>query len=51
MAAHEKEGAEFLSGPTCLEYFDRQDKLAVGRPAAMRDTIASMSAIAKISAL
>ena len=36
------EGAKVLSCKTCLEFFKREDKLVVGEPTTMRDTVQAM---------
>jgi selenium metabolism protein YedF len=38
----EKQGVEILACSTCLEYFDLTDKLMVGRPTTMVDSIHAM---------
>jgi selenium metabolism protein YedF len=38
----EKRGAEIVSCQTCLDYFDRADKLLIGRPTNMRETAAAL---------
>ena len=41
-------GAEILSCGTCLEYFDRKDKLLIGHPTNMRDTVDAMLKFKKV---
>jgi len=44
-------GAEILSCGTCLEYFDRKDKLLIGQPTNMRDTVDAMLKFKKVLSL
>jgi selenium metabolism protein YedF len=44
----EAQGCEVLSCGTCLEYFDREETLRVGKPTTMRDTVASMLSFGKV---
>ena len=41
-------GSEILSCGTCLDYYDRKDKLIVGKVTNMRDTIRAMIEYKKI---
>jgi len=41
-------GAEILSCGTCLEYFGRKDKLIIGQPTNMRDTVDAMLKFKKV---
>ncbi len=38
----EKEGTEILSCTTCLNYFQRMEKLQIGRPTDMKETVDAM---------
>ena len=42
------EGSEILSCGTCLEYYQRKDRLAVGKPTNMRDTVKALLQFNKI---
>lgn len=42
MKQFESLGSEILSCATCLEYYMRADRLIVGRPTNMRDTVKAM---------
>ena len=42
MRSFEAAGTEILSCGTCLEYYGRQDKLVVGQPTNMKDTVESL---------
>jgi len=44
----EKRGTEIVSCTTCLNYFDRSDKLLVGRSGDMKDTVSSLGTYRKI---
>jgi selenium metabolism protein YedF len=44
----EREGCSILSCLTCLEYYGRKEKLKVGTPTTMRDTVSSMLTFRKI---
>jgi len=44
----EKQGSEVLSCGTCLDYFDRKDKLLVGKPTNMKDTVEAMLKFKKV---
>jgi len=43
-----EQGAEILSCATCLNYFARQEKLVVGRPTNMRETVEAMLGFDKV---
>ncbi len=43
-----QEGSLILSCQTCLEYYGRKEKLRVGAPTTMKDTVASMLTFRKI---
>jgi len=43
-------GSEVLSCGTCLDYFGRADKLLVGKPGNMKDTVASMLSFKQVLA-
>ena len=47
---YEENGTEILSCTTCLEYFKRTDKLLVGKPTTMKDSVAAMLAFRKVIA-
>ena len=42
LKAIEKQGTELVSCITCLTYFDRMDKVVVGRPGDMKNTVNSL---------
>ena len=42
MAQFESQGSEILSCGTCLEYYKRSDRLVVGKPTNMRDTVKAL---------
>lgn len=42
------EGSEILSCGTCLEYYKRADRLVVGKPTNMRDTVQALVNFEKI---
>ena len=44
----ESRGTEIVSCTTCLNYFDRLDKLLVGRSGDMRDTAASLATYRRV---
>jgi selenium metabolism protein YedF len=44
----EGQGTEILSCLTCLTYYGRQDKIAVGRATTMKETVASLLSFKKI---
>ncbi|MFH2049495.1 MAG: sulfurtransferase-like selenium metabolism protein YedF [bacterium] len=43
-------GSEMLSCGTCLEYFDRKNKLIIGQPTNMNDTVNAMLSYKKVLA-
>lgn len=45
---YEKKGAEILSCGTCLDYYGRSDKLEVGRPTNMKETVDALLRFKKI---
>ncbi|HUT52379.1 MAG TPA: sulfurtransferase-like selenium metabolism protein YedF [bacterium] len=44
----EEQGAEIFSCGTCLEYFQRKDKLIAGKAGNMRDTVNAMLSFARV---
>jgi selenium metabolism protein YedF len=44
-------GTEILSCSTCLEYYGRKDKLVVGKPTTMKDTVDAMLSFGKVISL
>jgi selenium metabolism protein YedF len=48
MREFESKGVEILSCGTCLEYHGRKDKLIVGKPTTMHDSVAAMLNFKKI---
>jgi len=44
----EKQGAEIFSCGTCLEYYGMKEKLLVGKPGNMRDTVNAMLSFSRI---
>ena len=48
MKAFEKTGVEILSCSTCLEYYQRHDKLMVGQSTNMKDTVDDMLNFKKV---
>ena len=44
----ENEGSQILSCGTCLAYFDRTEKLRIGQPTNMKDTVEAMLDFSKI---
>ncbi len=44
----ENEGSQILSCGTCLEYFGRTEKLRIGQPTNMKDTVEAMLDFGKI---
>lgn len=46
----EEKGSEILSCSTCLVYYDRKDKLLIGKPTTMKDTVSNMLIFRKILA-
>ena len=45
---YEEEGSEILTCGTCLNYYDRQDRLLVGKPTNMKDTVNAMLNLKKV---
>jgi selenium metabolism protein YedF len=43
-----EQGTEILSCGTCLDYYERKDKLLLGRPTNMRDTVSALLSFDKI---
>lgn len=48
MQSFEDGGSEVLSCGTCLDYYGRKDRLRVGQPTNMRDTVAAMRSFGKV---
>jgi selenium metabolism protein YedF len=48
LAKFQKEGTEVLSCSTCLDYYGRLDRLVIGKPTNMRDTVAAMLNFPKV---
>ena len=48
MRQFEKQGSEVLTCGTCLDDYDRKDRLQVGRPTNMRDTVESILTFGKV---
>lgn len=44
------EGTEIFSCSTCLEHYDRNDKLIFGRPTTMKDTVSAMLSFKRVMA-
>jgi selenium metabolism protein YedF len=44
----EEQGSEVLSCGTCLDYYGRRDRLRVGSPTTMRDTVAAMLSFKRV---
>jgi selenium metabolism protein YedF len=47
----ESAGTAILSCSTCLEYYGRKDKLTVGTPTTMKDTVSAMLSFGKVISL
>lgn len=45
---YEAQGTEVLSCGTCLDYYGRSDRLRVGRPTNMRETVDALLAFKKV---
>ena len=45
---YEEQGTEILSCGTCLEYYGRRDRLCVGRPTNMRETVDALLNFKKV---
>lgn len=48
MTEFDSQGSEILSCGTCLEYYKRKDRLVVGKPTNMRDTVKALLEFDKI---
>lgn len=48
MKRYEEQSTEILSCGTCLDYYGRRDKLAVGKPTNMRDTVEALLRFKKV---
>ncbi len=48
---YEQSGTQVLSCGTCLKYFDREDKLIVGRSTTMKETAGAIASCAKVVTL
>ena len=48
MTQFESQGSEILSCGTCLEYYKRKDRLVVGKPTNMRDTVKALLEFDKV---
>jgi len=48
MRKYEQAGVEILSCLTCLDYYDRKEKLIVGQPTNMRDTVAALHSFPRV---
>jgi selenium metabolism protein YedF len=48
MRRYQEQGTEILSCGTCLDYYGRSDKLEVGRPTNMRDTVEALLCFKKV---
>lgn len=48
MRQFESQGSEILSCGTCLEYYKRADRLVIGKPTNMRDTVQALLNFKKI---
>ncbi len=48
LKGYEEQGTEILSCGTCLEYYGRSDKLRVGRPTSMRETVDGLLGFKKV---
>jgi selenium metabolism protein YedF len=48
MKQYEAQGSEILSCGTCLQYYKREDRLAVGKPTNMRDTVTALKTYKKL---
>ena len=47
---YEDEGTEILSCGTCLDFYDRNDKLIFGKVTNMKDTVSAMMSFKKVMA-
>jgi selenium metabolism protein YedF len=48
MKTYEQHGTEVFSCGTCLDYFSRKDKLIIGKPTNMKETVEAMLIYKKI---
>jgi len=48
MKRYDEQGTEILSCGTCLDYYGRSDKLAVGKPTNMRATVEALLRFDKV---
>ena len=48
LARYEEQGTQILSCGTCLDYYDRREKLRVGTPTNMKETVAALLAFRKV---
>ena len=48
MKRYEEQGTEILSCGTCLDYYGRSDKLALGEPTNMRETVNALLSFKKV---
>jgi selenium metabolism protein YedF len=48
MAKFDRAGVEILSCGTCLEYFDRKEKLIVGQASNMKETVKAVTTYEKV---
>jgi len=48
LAQFAAEGSEIFSCGTCLEYYGRKDRLAVGKPTNMSDTVRALLSCSKV---
>ena len=48
MRQFESQGSEILSCGTCLDYYKRTDRLVVGKPTNMRDTVNALLTFKKV---
>jgi selenium metabolism protein YedF len=51
MRKYEQAGTEILSCLTCLEYYGRKEKLIVGKPTNMRETVNALLSFPKVISL
>jgi selenium metabolism protein YedF len=48
LQSYAEKGTEILSCGTCLAYYGREEKLAVGKPTNMKETVAAMLSFRKV---
>jgi selenium metabolism protein YedF len=48
MRQFESRGSEILSCGTCLDYYKRSDRLVIGKPTNMRDTVNALLTFRKV---